>query len=376
MQVPFHRHALGTEHTDLIGDIIRNGFLTSGKTGKAVEVQIREFFGTRHALLVNSWTNGAVAVLLAADIGPGDEVIVPAMTFIATANVVELVGATPVFVDVDPDTLMIDPAALVNALTPKTRAVMVVHLYGQMYDMAALRNILRERPDIKIFEDAAHCFEGTLNGKRPGTYSDAAIFSFYATKNLTCGEGGAIITNDDALADKIVQTRLHGMSASAIDRYQGGQYHHWDMLRLGTKANLPDMLSAVLPPQISGIEAARQIRHTLATNYRKAFSGKLRMPEWRAGIEHAHCLFPIHVDPAFRDTAMGLLNNHGIGATINFRSVPGMAFYRDKYGFTPDMFPVSHLWGEGTISLPLFPTMTIEEQDYVIEVVLKHLVPN
>src|SRR5262249_19457335 len=160
-----------------------------------VEAQLAAYFGTAHALLVNSWTNGAIAALLALGVGPGDEVIVPAMTFIATANAAEMVGAKPVFVDVDPDSLLLTPESVARVVTRRTKVVIPVHLYGQMVDMSGLAAALSARRDIAIVEDCAHCFEGERAGYKPGVHSACAIFSFYATKNVTCGEGGAIITN-------------------------------------------------------------------------------------------------------------------------------------------------------------------------------------
>lgn len=231
--VPFFRHSLNEENAAAVSKVIQSPFLTTGQVARNAQSLISDYLGVPFAKLTNSWTNGAVATLLAMDIGPDDEVIVPAMTFVATANVVELVGATPVFVDVDPNTLLIDLEAVDRAITPQTRAVIPVHLYGQMVDIATLRK--RVGSAISIIEDAAHCFEGTLNGDRPGAHSDAAIFSFYATKNITCGEGGAIVTQSPELADALNQTTLHGMSAGADRRFSGSIYHHWDMERLGTK---------------------------------------------------------------------------------------------------------------------------------------------
>lgn len=374
--VPFYRHALDASYAERVGQILESPILTSGALGKRVEAQLAEFFGTPHAFLVNSWTNGAVAALLALGVGPGDEVIVPAMTFIASANVVELVGAKPVFVDVDPGTLLMDPQAAAAAVTPATRAVMPVHLYGQMVDVEALAALLAGRPDVAILEDCAHCFEGSLRGALPGRHSTAALFSFYATKNVTCGEGGALVTRDANLAAAFEQTRLHGMSAGAADRYKTGSYRHWDMARLGTKANLPDLLAALLPPQIETIRDRLAVREALCQRYEAAFrDAPLRLPAAVPGAVNARHLFAIHVPPAVRDEAIAALNAEGVGVTVNFRSVPTLTYYREKYGYGPSSFPVSHEWGEGTISIPMFPGMTREEQDHVIEAVLKAVVP-
>ena len=187
MQVPFYRHSLAPENSKYVAQVLETPFLTSGPIGKEVEAQLSEYFGVKHSKLVNSWTNGAVATLLALDIGPGDEVIVPAMTFIATANVVELVGAKPVFIDCDPDTLLVTPELIKAAITKNTKAVIPVHMYGQMCDIKAIKEILPKDQKISIIEDCAHTFEAKFNGDRPGKYSDVSVFSFYATKNVTCG---------------------------------------------------------------------------------------------------------------------------------------------------------------------------------------------
>jgi UDP-4-amino-4-deoxy-L-arabinose-oxoglutarate aminotransferase len=318
MQVPFYRHSLSPENAQLVAKVLETPFLTSGPIGKEVEAQLCEYFGVNHAKLVNSWTNGAVATLLTMDIGPGDEVIVPAMTFIATANVVELVGAKPVFIDCDPDTLLITPELIKAAITKNTKAIIPVHMYGQMCDVKAIKDILPKDQRISIIEDCAHSFEAKLNGERPGKYSDAAIFSFYATKNVTCGEGGAIITNDEKLFERIQQAILHGMSAGAADRFKAGQYKHWGMEHLGTKANLPDLSACLLPEQIKTVDQRLGAREEIAQKYERALvSTKIRFPKVLNGMVHSRHLFPIHVGAEIRDKSLLALGEANIGATVN-----------------------------------------------------------
>jgi len=373
MQVPFYKHQLRGGDAAAIASVLESPMLTSGNVGRAVEAELAAYFGVPHAFLTNSWTNGALATLLALDLAPGDEVIVPAMTFIATANVVELLGERAVFADVDPDTLLMTPQSAAAVRTSKTRALIPVHLYGQMVDVAALR--AEFGPKIKIIEDCAHCFEGTLGDHRPGTGSDAAIFSFYATKNITCGEGGAVITNDDGLAEKLKATRLHGMSAGAADRFKSGAYNHWDMLRLGVKANLPDLLAALLPDQIKAAAAKLEQREMLATRYGDAFGDdpRIRLQRPIANATHARHLFPICVAPEIRDRLIQALNAEGVGCTVNYRSVPMLSYYATTYGHRPDQHPVSELWGQGTLSLPLYPTLAHKAQDHVIETLFQAL---
>lgn len=366
MQVPFYKHDLDVSHAALIGDVLASPILTSGQVGRNVEAQLAAYFGTAHALLVNSWTNGAVACLLAMDIKPGDEVIVPAMTFVATANVVEQLGAKPVFADIDPATLLLTPETVLPHVTARTRAIIPVHLYGLMVDIAGLRKAIG--PDIKIIEDCAHCFEGELAGEKPGRHSDVAIFSFYATKNVTCGEGGAIVTNDAELAKRMAATRLHGMSAGAIDRFRNARYNHWDVERLGVKANLPDLLSALLPHQIKTIDARLPRREELADIYTRGLRhlNGVKMQEGLANARHARHLFTVCVAGDRRDDMMARLNTAGVACTVNYRSVPHLTYYRTKYGYRRGQFPVAEQWGDGTISLPFYPSMPREAQDYVI----------
>ncbi len=374
MNVPFYRHSLTPDNSKYVEAVLKTPFLTSGPIGKEVESQLCEYFNVSHAKLVNSWTNGAVATLLAMDIGPGDEVIVPAMTFVATANVVELVGAKPVFIDCDPDTLLVTPELIKAAITEKTKAIIPVHMYGQMCDVKAIKNIIPPGQKISIIEDCAHSFEAKYNGERPGKYSDAAIFSFYATKNVTCGEGGAIITNDANLFERIKQAILHGMSAGAADRFKTGQYKHWGVEHLGTKANLPDLLACFLPDQIKTIDERLYVREAIALKYEKAFKRtSIKVPRSSSLAINARHLFPIYVGAEHRDKALQILGQADIGVTVNYRAVHTLGYYSDKYGYSGKDFPISTSWGDGTLSIPLFPGISIQEQDYVVDVLISKI---
>lgn len=367
MAVNFYKHGLSSKDAVGVAMVLDSPFLTSGAVGKQVEAQLCDYFEVPNAFLTNSWTNGALAVLLALGVGPGDEVIVPAMTFIATANVVELLGAKVRFVDVRADNLLVDAGLIEAAITEKTKAVFVVHLYGQMCDMQSIGKLKDKYPHISLVEDAAHCFEGRRDGDRPGKYSDAAIFSFYATKNITCGEGGAIVTRSPSLAGKVQKTRLHGMSAGAADRFKEGSYRHWDMDCLGVKANLPDLLASLLPRQIEHAEQLLSTRIRLAGRYRSGFKElPIRLARVDAGAISAEHLFPIHVGGDSRDWLIDELNGRGIQVAVNYRSVTELSYYKNQYAVDESLVPVSVLWGRGTISLPFYPTMTDDEQDEVI----------
>lgn len=375
MKVPFYRHDLNAEDLAAVGQVISSPFLTSGPVGKRVEAMLTDYFGVPHAILTNSWTNGGVALMLAMGIGPGDEVIVPAMTFIATANVVELVGAKPVFVDVDSATLLLTPEIVEASLTARTRAVIPVHLYGKMCDVRGIRQVLSGRPDICLIEDAAHCFEGARDGYQPGAHSDAAVFSFYATKNVACGEGGAIICTDADLYEKLMQARLHGMDAAAIHRYQKDGYRHWDMMRLGTKANLPDLLAALLPRQIECVDERLKMRKQIVARYRDALAdGPLWLQADVNGAMSAEHMFTINCGTA-RDDAITRLNHAGIGVGVHYRPPAQSAFYKSRYGFRPEDHPISTAWGNGTLTLPLYYSLTQKEQQHVIDVVKGEVYP-
>jgi UDP-4-amino-4-deoxy-L-arabinose-oxoglutarate aminotransferase len=366
MHVPFYRHGLDERLATSVAAVLGSDFLSTGNVCRQVEELLRHYFGVKVAALTNSWTNGTLGAMIGLGVGPGDEIILPAMTFVACANMVELTGARPVFVDVDPATLLINFASVARAITPRTRVVMPVHLYGQMCDMATLRKVVKSRrEDIILLEDCAHAFESKFDRDRPGKYSDLAIFSFYATKNVTCGEGGAIITNDPKLMERIRPALVHGMSAGAADRFSGGFYRHWDVERLGVKANLPDLLAALLPSQIGEVDQTRETREALVARYRERLTDTLRFAEVPPRATSAHHLFPVHVRPDLRDTLLHELNAAGIGTTVNYRSIARLAYYKTKYDLDRCDLRVSNEWGDGVITLPLFPKLSYEEQDYV-----------
>lgn len=368
MRVPFYQHNLSSADAGPIAEVLDTPFLTTGAVSRRAEDELRAYFDVPEALVCNSWTNGALAALLALGVGHGDEVVLPAMTFVACANIIELAGARPVFVDVDPVTLLMDHDACRAALTPRTRVVMPVHLYGQMGDMRRLVDAVKSyRDDIIVLEDCAHAFEATYAGTRPGRFADLAVFSFYATKNVTCGEGGAIVTRDAALMGRLRRAVLHGMSAGAADRFAGAYYRHWDVTGLGIKGNLPDLLAALLIPQIRRIDELREHRQAVVDRYRAGLSPKLRFADVLPSARSAHHLFPVHVPPPLRDRFLHDLNTVGVGTTVNYRAIHRLTYYREKYAIGDAALPVSSAWGDGVISLPLYVSLSIPEQNYVIE---------
>ncbi|MBW1784705.1 MAG: DegT/DnrJ/EryC1/StrS family aminotransferase, partial [Deltaproteobacteria bacterium] len=252
-RVEFFRHDLGETEIRSVARALEGIFLTAGPLTQKFEASFAEFLDCRTVVGAWSCTAALFLVLKALDIGEGDEVLTTPMTFVATPNAILEAGATPVFVDVEETTGNMNVKLIERAIGPKTKAIMPVHLYGHMCDMERLHEIAAAH-GLHIIEDAAHCIEGERDGIRPGQLSDAACFSFYATKNMTSGEGGAIATNDSELADKLRLLRSHGMNKEAAGRYTE-TYQHWDMVCMGYKANMFDIQAALLLPQLSRIKS-------------------------------------------------------------------------------------------------------------------------
>lgn len=363
-KIDFYRHDLGTPELDAVAKVLAGPILTTGDTVAEFERRFAAYLGRKHTIAVTSCTGGMHISLLALGIGPGDEVITTPLTFIATAAAIAEAGATPVFVDVEPETGNIDAARIEAAITPKTKAILPVHLYGQMVDMRALRAIA-DKHKLAIVEDAAHCIEGERDGVRVGQLSDTACFSFYATKNLTCGEGGAIVTDDDELAKKLRLLRLHGMTKTAHDRSKEG-FQPWDMVTLGWKYNMDNIQAALLLPQLDRLDRNSELRERLAKRYYEKLAGipTLTWPRALPG-RHARHLFTIWVDPALRNDVIRELQGEGIPLLVNYRAIHQHQFFRDNYGTKPGAFPVAERLGESTISLPFYPNMPLEHVDIV-----------
>lgn len=365
--VPFYRHDLGTFELDAIADVFRGPILTTGDTVSAFEQAFALFLGRRHAIGVTSCTGAMHMALMALGIGLGDEVITTPMTFIATAAAILEAGATPVFVDVEPDTGNIDANLIEAAITPRTKAILPVHLYGLLCDMRALRAIA-DKHGLAIVEDAAHCVEGIRDGIRPGGLSNAACFSFYATKNLTCGEGGALTTDDPALLESLRLLRLHGMTKSAADRHREG-YQHWDMKILGWKYNMDNIQAAMLIPQLRRLESKLKERERLARLYEERLGGLnwLQIPALPQNTVHARHLFPVWVEGPLRDQMIRGLQERGIQTVVNYRAIHLTSYLKEKLGHAAGDFPVAESIGERTLSLPYYPGMPDGHIDIVCD---------
>ncbi|HEY5998748.1 MAG TPA: DegT/DnrJ/EryC1/StrS family aminotransferase [bacterium] len=367
MKIEFFRHGLTEEDIARAADVLRSVFLTTGPMVGHFEEEFAGFLGIGHAVGLTSCTGALHLALLRAGVGPGDEVVTTPMTFVATATAVIECGARPVFADVDPRSGLLTPEAAERALTPRTRALLPVHLYGRMVDMRGFA-ALAARRGVALIEDAAHCVEGERDGVRPGQLSRAACFSFYATKALTCGEGGALVCNDAADADWYRSARHHGISRNAASRYTG-PYCHWDMEMMGWKYNMDDVQAALLVGQIARLERQRARREALEALYRHWLAdvpGLDLVEPPGPGERSGHHLFTVLVPRGVeRDAVLARLQAAGVGCAVNYRAVHTLTYFRETYGYAPGDFPAANDIGERTISLPLYPALTEEQIERV-----------
>ena len=368
-RIEFYRHNLGQQERERVLAALESPILTTGAMVAEVERELAGYLGIEHVVCLDSCTAALHLALTAQDIGAGDEVIVPAMTFVATANAVLMAGGRPVFADVDPATGCITAETAAARITQRTRAIIPVHLYGLLCDMESLRGLARKH-ELKLIEDSAHCLEARRGLVRPGSHGDCACFSFYATKNITCGEGGALATNDGQLAERVRRLSLHGMTTSAYDRY-GKQYRHWDMPEWGWKYNLDNIRAALLLPQIARLDERWRRRLEIAERYESALAGvvgvdypRVEQPTWSA--RH---LFTILVDPGRRNEILTELGERGIGVAVNYRAVHLLEYFARQHNRGD--FPVAEAIGDSTISIPLYPQLTDIEIERVVEVVTR-----
>ncbi len=369
MKVEFYKHNIGEDEIEKVREVLHSLFITTGDVVYEFEERLAAYLGLPYSVAVTSCTAAMQLALLAAGIGEGDEVITTPLTFIGTPNSILMAGAQPVFADVDRATGNIDPAAVESAVTERTRAILPVHLYGQMCDMEALRKIA-DRHGLVIVEDAAHSLEAEYRGKKSGHYGDYACFSFYATKNITSGEGGAISVKEAGTRERLRKLRLHGLSSSAIDRYTS-RFEQYDVDLFGWKYNMDNIHAAILVEQLSKVDTLHARRGEIFNRYRQALGDMegVRLHAMMPGTSHAYHLLTILVDPERRDTIMKDLQNHGIGVSLNFHPVHLLTYYRERFGFEPGMFPAAEEIGSRTISLPLYPKLKEEEIEYVTETV-------
>ena len=362
-KVEFFRHSLGEAELSSLRETVGSLFLTLGPRVGDFEKRFADHLGVPQVVGTSSCSMALLLSLRSMDVGPGDEVITTPMTFVATSNAILHTGATCVFADVDPKTGLLDPKAVAARITERTKAIIVVHLYGQLADMPAFRALADEH-DLWLIEDAAHAIESARDGVRTAALGDATCFSFYATKTITSGDGGAVAVHDSTLAERLRRLRNHGVSKDAASRH-GGLYQHWDMVELGYKAAMTDVEAAILLPQLERIEAQHEKRTALVKRYEELLAGEDVTLVERTGTS-GHHLFTVLVPPGLRDRVLLGLGERQIGCAVNYRSVHTLAYYAERFGYARDDFPHAADIGERTVSLPLWHEMPLEAVEVVI----------
>ena len=371
--LPFALPDIGDDEIAEVVDTLKSGWITTGPKAKRFESDFSVFLGEPglHSLAVNSATAGLHLALEACGIGPGDEVITTTHTFTATAEVVRYLGADVKLVDIDPATLCIDPNQVEHAITAKTRAVIPVHYGGLAADMPAILDIAR-RHGLKVVEDAAHALPTTCGGRLVGTLdSDATVFSFYANKTITTGEGGMVTTRDAALAARMRTMRLHGMSRDAFDRFTAKvPSWYYEIVAPGFKYNLTDIAAAIGIHQLRRATALQEQRQAVAVQYTTALAGlPLRLPPMpRDGDVHSWHLYAVRLEDAAaigRDAFIEALFAAGIGCSVHYIPLHLQPYWRDRYGLDAKQFPHSQHAFERLVSLPMYSRMTAADVERV-----------
>jgi dTDP-4-amino-4,6-dideoxygalactose transaminase len=372
--LPFALPDIGEEEIAGVVECLRSGWVTTGPKTRQFEQEFAAYLGGQvETVSVNSATAGLHLALEALGIGPGDEVIVPTLTFTATAEVVRYLGAQPVFVDADPDTLNLDLAAVEAAIGPRTRAIIPVHYAGLACDMDAILALARSY-GLRVVEDAAHAFPTLYKGRLVGTLdSDITVFSFYANKTMTTGEGGMVVTRDPALAARVRVMRIHGISQDAFARYTSRRpAWFYEVVAAGFKYNLTDLAAAIGIAQLHKIDRFLVRRQQLASRYFSALAGlPLRLPAGASGAStHAWHLYVVRLQneaPMGRDELIGKLSEAGIGTSVHFIPLHRQPIWRDSCGLSPEQFPVAERAYHSMLTLPLYTKMSDADQQRIID---------
>ena len=370
MNVPIARPALGAEEASALADPLATGWIVQGPKVREFERAFCELSRAPHALATTSCTTALHLALSVLGVGPGDEVVVPSFTYVASANVVEQCGATTVFVDVDSSTFNMDPAALEAALSPRTRAIMVVHLFGLVADMDPIMAIARER-GIPMIEDAACAVGSRLNGQHAGTFGEFGAFSFHARKVVTTGEGGMLTVSDDDRAELASIMRSHGGQISDLERHRMGSFALPEHEVVGFNYRMTDLQAALGIVQLGRLDELVGRRRELAAMYDEALSDVpgVVVPRVPDGAEHTYQSYVLRLtgEAAMRrDEVAVALQRRGISTRQGTHAVHLLVYYRRRYDIAAEDFPRSLDADRNSLSLPIFPAMTAEEQNYVI----------
>lgn len=370
--ITFGSPLLGEEEIDEVVSSMRAAWLGTGPKVARFEEAFKAYKQAPHAAAVNSCTAALHLSLLASGVQRGDEVITTPMTFCATVNAIIHAGATPVLADIDPLTLNIDPAEILRRITPRTRAIVPVHFAGRPCDMDAILDIARHH-GLKVIEDCAHAIETEYKGRKAGTMGDFGCFSFYATKNITTGEGGMILAREEADIQRVKRLALHGLSADAWRRFSDAGYKHYYVAEAGFKYNMMDLQAAIGLHQMGRIESGWQRRGEIIRRYNEAFAGLplgLMAPPTAHEIVARH-LYVVRVDSArtgiSRDAFLEAMTAARIGVGVHYLSIPEHPYYREHFGWRSEDYPHAHALGHEMVSLPLSAKLTDAEVDRIVE---------
>lgn len=381
LAIPFHRPALGPAERAAVIEVLDSGWLTTGERSVRFEEAVAARLGVRHAVAVNSATAALHLALEALHLGPGDEVVVPAYTFASSGEVVRYLGARPRIADVDARTLALTPETIEAQLRPATKAVQVVHIGGLVADMEPILELCRQH-GLALIEDAAHAIPATDRGRPAGTIGRAGALSFYATKTVTTGEGGMLVTDDEAIAERARVMRLHGISRDAWKRYTAGGSWYYEIEDIGFKYNLTDLAAAIGLVQLERADELRAAREHIAEAYARCFAA-LGLeavvelpPRAPAGDLHAWHLFMVRLSDGARvgrDELIERLKTDGIGTSVHFIPLHLHPYYRRTYGLRPEDAPVAAREYGREISLPIYPDLSDDDVSRVSESLRRHL---
>jgi len=375
LKIPFAKVDCSGNELKYIQEVLNSGWMTTAGKTQLLEKKFSEYIGSKFACAVNSCTAALHLALEAIGIGPEDKVLVPSMTFTASAEIIRYLGADPVFYDVDYATRLATPDILKDALShhPGIKAVMIVHFGGQAADMDAILPLCRSR-GVRIIEDAAHAFPSRRSGKWIGTFGDITCFSFYANKTITTGEGGMLVTDDETLFKRCKVMRLHGIDRDIWNRFTTDESTwEYDVVAPGFKYNLADLNAAVGLAQLERAETMRKARQRCAAKYFELLRDcpHLDLPGLEVAMEdHAWHLFPVVLRssaPVSRNRMIELLFERGIGTSVHYKPLHRMSYYRERYGLQPEAFPNTERIWQGTFTLPIYPSLRTEDVEYISE---------
>jgi len=361
--IPYARHFIDEDDVQAVAEALRSGWLTTGPAVEAFEQAVSRYTGQAHGVAVSSGTAALHCAMAALDIGPGDEVITPAMTFAATPNSVAYTGGAPVFAEVDPGTLLLDPADAAARITPRTRAIIAVDYAGQPCDWDALRRLADQR-GLALVADACHALGARYNGRNVGTLADITALSFHPVKHITTAEGGMAWTDDPILAQRMRTLRNHGIDQDFRQREQAGSWRY-AMTMLGFNYRLSDMACALGESQLARLPLWIEARRELAGLYDQLIKeSPARRLETAGNVDHAYHLYVVRVPR--RDEVFQAMRSQGIGVNVHYLPVHLHPYYRERFGFGPGLCPTAEAAAEEILTLPLFPSITRDDVLHVV----------